>query len=266
MGGWYVRRGEQIMGPRPSEQLKAWAAEGKLLATDEISREQAGPWTAVAKTKLAADLPQHKLPPPRPAPVPAVVERVPVAAQPPAVITEEPAAGPVFAILRASRATVQAVTAPVGKVVVASKSALSASAQRRHELKLEKLKTERELALIDREAELAKASRPVINAPAAPQPQQFQPMPGGYAQPVINITNVNTNVIGAGNTRKRWSPIVAFLLSFFIPGLGQLYKGQFISAVIWFVIVLVGYFPFIIPGMLLHFCCMIGAAMGDPYR
>jgi TM2 domain-containing membrane protein YozV len=56
------------------------------------------------------------------------------------------------------------------------------------------------------------------------------------------------------------------LLSFILPGLGQLYKGQFFNAIAWFVAVVVGYILFIIPGLVLHLCCIIGAGMGDPYR
>ncbi len=86
--------------------------------------------------------------------------------------------------------------------------------------------------------------------------------------PVINVVNHNTahaQAFVSGRGHKRWSPIVAFLLSFIIPGLGQLYKGQFLNAIVWFVLVIVGYAALIVPGVVLHVCCMIGAAMGDPY-
>jgi TM2 domain-containing membrane protein YozV len=86
--------------------------------------------------------------------------------------------------------------------------------------------------------------------------------------PIVNFTTHNTAhayAVANGRGRKRWSRIVAFLLSFLFPGLGQLYKGQFLNGLAWLVIVIVGYIAFIIPGVILHFCCMIGAAMGDPY-
>jgi TM2 domain-containing membrane protein YozV len=56
------------------------------------------------------------------------------------------------------------------------------------------------------------------------------------------------------------------ILSFLIPGLGQLYKGQPINGLCWFVVTLIGYVLFIIPGLVLHLCCILGAGMGDPYR
>lgn len=83
------------------------------------------------------------------------------------------------------------------------------------------------------------------------------------SQPSVNVTQV-TNV--GSQTHKRWSPVVAFLLSFFIPGLGQLYKGQIMNGLVWFVVVAIGYVAFIVPGLVLHLCCVLGAAMGDPYR
>src|SRR5262249_16042075 len=88
---------------------------------------------------------------------------------------------------------------------------------------------------------------------------------GNAVTPVINISNVNTAISG-GPRRKAWSPLVAMLLSFLIPGLGQLYKGQALNGFVWFVLVIAGYFLFIFPGVILHFCCICGAAMGDPYR
>ena len=100
----------------------------------------------------------------------------------------------------------------------------------------------------------------------APAPQVIQQVAPAAQAPAVHITNVNTNVVNAGVGRKRWSRIIAFLLSLFIPGLGQLYKGQFLNAIVWFVVVVIGYVALIIPGVILHICCALGAAMGDPYR
>ena len=99
-------------------------------------------------------------------------------------------------------------------------------------------------------------------APIAIQPMMpmfHQPAP----QPVINVTQV-TNV--GGFQHKRWSRLVAAILSLIIPGLGQMYKGQVFNGLAWLVIVIIGYVAFIIPGIVLHLCCILGAIMGDPYR
>lgn len=55
------------------------------------------------------------------------------------------------------------------------------------------------------------------------------------------------------------SPALAAVLSMFIPGAGQLYAGRFIAAVLWFFAVGAGY-VLIIPGLILHFFCILSAA------
>jgi hypothetical protein len=65
--------------------------------------------------------------------------------------------------------------------------------------------------------------------------------------------------------QPRWNPGVAAVLSFIIPGLGQMYKGQVLNGLCWFVLVLMGYPLCVAPGLLLHLFCIIGAASGDPY-
>ena len=65
---------------------------------------------------------------------------------------------------------------------------------------------------------------------------------------------------------RKWSPGVAAVLSFFIPGLGQMYQGNILSGLFWLFFVVVGYMVFIIPGLILHLICIISAASGDPYK
>ena len=64
---------------------------------------------------------------------------------------------------------------------------------------------------------------------------------------------------------RLWSPGLAAVMSFFVPGLGQLYKGQFINGIIWFVFVTMGYAALILPGLILHFFCVLGALSGNPW-
>lgn len=63
---------------------------------------------------------------------------------------------------------------------------------------------------------------------------------------------------------KQWSPGVAAVLSLVIPGAGQMYKGQVFNGLFWLFIVVVGYLAFIIPGVVLHLLCIIGAGSGRP--
>lgn len=64
---------------------------------------------------------------------------------------------------------------------------------------------------------------------------------------------------------RRWSPALAAVLSLLLPGLGQLYKGQLLNAVAWFLLVGFGYLALVLPGLVLHFFCVVGAASGNPW-
>jgi TM2 domain-containing membrane protein YozV len=64
---------------------------------------------------------------------------------------------------------------------------------------------------------------------------------------------------------QRWSPGLAAVLSFFVPGLGQVYKRQIINGIVWFFLVGMGYLALILPGMVLHFFCGLGALSGNPW-
>src|SRR6218665_3700348 len=65
---------------------------------------------------------------------------------------------------------------------------------------------------------------------------------------------------------RKWSPGVAALISFLIPGGGQMYKGDVGLGIFWFIIVIVGYIFLVVPGLILHLICVVTAASGDPYK
>jgi TM2 domain-containing membrane protein YozV len=94
---------------------------------------------------------------------------------------------------------------------------------------------------------------------AAPPMPMYAPAPA-----IINNVVQQTTVVN-GRT-KRWSPLMAAILSLFIPGLGQMYKGQIINGLVWFCVVAVGYAFLVLPGVVLHVLCVLGAMLGDPYR
>lgn len=64
----------------------------------------------------------------------------------------------------------------------------------------------------------------------------------------------------------QWNRGIAAVLSFFIPGAGQIYKGQVIGGFAWLIAVTVGYVMLWIPGAILHFFCVLTAATGDPHK
>jgi len=55
------------------------------------------------------------------------------------------------------------------------------------------------------------------------------------------------------------SPLLAAALSLLIPGAGQIYTGNFVSAILWFLLVSAGY-TLILPGLFLHMFCIAAAA------
>lgn len=65
---------------------------------------------------------------------------------------------------------------------------------------------------------------------------------------------------------RKWTPGVAAVLSLIIPGAGQMYKGHIGKGLFWLLITAIGYFCFIIPGLVLHILCIVSAASGDPYK
>lgn len=87
--------------------------------------------------------------------------------------------------------------------------------------------------------------------PTQPVPS---PHPTAAMQQVVNVH--------VQQPKAAWNPAVAAILSLLIPGLGQIYKGQPLNGLVWFVLTLVGYVTFIIPGLILHLCCILGAASG----
>lgn len=59
---------------------------------------------------------------------------------------------------------------------------------------------------------------------------------------------------------------MAAVLSFFIPGLGQLVQGRVIAAVIFFVLTVGGYICFLLPGLLFHLVTILDAAWYAQHR
>lgn len=122
---------------------------------------------------------------------------------------------------------------------------------RAKELAIEKQRLDMETARLARE-QAAREAPAVSAAMVGTQPPGY-PTEGGQVV-VINQPPV-----------QRWSPGLAAVLSFFLPGLGQLYKGQIINGIVWFLAVMCGYAALILPGVILHFFCVLGALSGNPW-
>lgn len=57
---------------------------------------------------------------------------------------------------------------------------------------------------------------------------------------------------------------VAAVLSLFIPGAGQMYKGRVGGGIAWLIFTVLGYMAFVVPGLILHFICIFHAASVEP--
>jgi TM2 domain-containing membrane protein YozV len=60
--------------------------------------------------------------------------------------------------------------------------------------------------------------------------------------------------------RRYYSPAAAAALSLFLPGVGQIYTGRVPQGVGWMLATGMGYLLFLIPGLILHICCVVNAA------
>jgi hypothetical protein len=58
----------------------------------------------------------------------------------------------------------------------------------------------------------------------------------------------------------RQSQGVAALLSFFWPGAGHIYCGEVGAGIGWMMATFIGYLVFVIPGIILHICCIVAAS------
>lgn len=61
-----------------------------------------------------------------------------------------------------------------------------------------------------------------------------------------------------------WKNLLAGFLSLVLPGMGQVYKGKYISGMLWFIFVVGGYQCLVVPGAILHFYCICYALLGSP--
>jgi hypothetical protein len=134
----------------------------------------------------------------------------------------------------------------LGQVIENIGKASKEAAERRlraKELALEKQRLDLEAARIAQEQAAREAPMPPAVPAAVLANQQADYIPSGSGQVlVINHPPV-----------QRWSPGLAAVLSFFVPGLGQLYKGQIINGIVWFFLVGLGYLALVLPGLVLHF-------------
>jgi hypothetical protein len=165
----------------------------------------------------------------------------------------------------------------VGSLLAQAAANVAKARKEAHERRLEaqrlaierqRLEVEAARLAAEREARHRPTSAPPLETPApaaelppaAPLPPPIpRVVPADYYGPGERVT-----VITHPPT-QRWSPGLAAVLSFLVPGLGQVYKGQVINGIVWFCLVGLGYLALVLPGIMLHFLCVVGAASGNPW-
>jgi TM2 domain-containing membrane protein YozV len=73
-------------------------------------------------------------------------------------------------------------------------------------------------------------------------------------------------IVRQSRTPKAWNPGVAAVLSFVIPGAGQIYKGQIGPGIGWLIRTVAGYCAFVVPGLIRHIVCVYKAYSDDPRK
>lgn len=63
-----------------------------------------------------------------------------------------------------------------------------------------------------------------------------------------------------------WNPGLAGVLSFLIPGLGQIYRTKILAGFLWGVFTIMGYFCLVVPGLILHIACICNAVSGNRFK
>jgi len=246
--GWFVQVKGTAQGPFTSAQLKQFAAKAKVTPETSVRLGEDGTWVPAAKVKGLFS-PQRSL-----AEVGAASGGLPTATERPLAarqqLVDRPARPTVLVPENTQIRQVTTISTPPASIAQTDRVPCRFCGE---EIAASAIKCRFCNEFLD--------GRPREHVQAAPQ-QVVNASP--VIAPNVNvIVNQQTNV---GGVRKRWSRLLAMLLSFLIPGLGQLYKGQPINGLVWFIVVVIGYVCLVIPGVVLHVCCILGAGMGDPYR
>jgi TM2 domain-containing membrane protein YozV len=83
-----------------------------------------------------------------------------------------------------------------------------------------------------------------------------------YCNRALTATSVPPSAIATAPPARTWNPGAAAVLSFFIPGLGQLYKGRIGAGALFLIVTAIGYLLLIVPGILVHIFAIVDAYNG----
>jgi hypothetical protein len=178
MAGWYIKRGEKIVGPVELHKLQELVATDRLLQTDQLAKDVAGPWTDAGRTKLFA----------KPKPT-----LKPVAESPPERTSLVPKSESLPKVVDTPQTTTQinrGIIASLSRGALATWGAISRSlatrAQRKHELKLAKIQAK---ALAD--SKRPSAPRSSASTPPARTASTARFPPQVVQTTIVKVVNTN---------------------------------------------------------------------------
>jgi hypothetical protein len=196
MAAWYVRRGESVIGPIDSAKLSQLVTDGRLLPSDQLAKDAAGPWTEARRTPLFVNAPTELTIESKPASL------IPSGESLPAETVDQvgPVKGELVGGSGKTAPVIQAsksIATAFGRGTLATGSAvvryLSTRSQRRHELKLAKIQAQA----------MANSQRP--QPPAATTPGT----PITFTPNIVQTTVVKVVNRNSGGCRKRRSPDIS---------------------------------------------------------
>jgi TM2 domain-containing membrane protein YozV len=100
----------------------------------------------------------------------------------------------------------------------------------------------------------------VLALPPATPGAAGDPTPAGSTLPAPRPAGDPQYELVMVDGRRYYSPAAAAALSLFLPGVGQIYTGRVPQGVGWMLATGMGYLLFLIPGLILHICCVVNAA------
>ncbi|HEY1602152.1 MAG TPA: hypothetical protein VGG64_21295 [Pirellulales bacterium] len=189
MADIYIRRGQQVAGPYPADQLKLWARDGRLFATDTLAKDAGGPWVQAATTEIFSPVHNPGVP----------IDVMAVGSDD----DDGPPSGPVFAILRVAgsglRLCGDAMRAVDNGTRAVSCSLVDAS-QRRHQAQIEKILKRRQLA--------SEQARLANQAPVKQETDDVKVSPTGFH--VQRVVILIAACAGMGATFLPWAQVPFF--------------------------------------------------------
>lgn len=244
---WYVKHKGRVVGPASSAQLKQLASSGKISRETEVRLGEDGEWVSassvqglwtqvvVAPKPTIEQVAERALyaPPPPTHATPAVVSPV---RHPSPTAPQQPSRPPVPATISESQYDLPTVpTQQSQKPCMYCGESIAQTA----------IKCRHCGEFLD--------GRPRETQQQAPQvivTQNVGSHNQGYQQPIVVA---QSSALGG-------------LLSFFIPGLGQLCTGRPLAGIVWFIATIIGYAAFIFPGLVLHLICIVDASKVNGIR